>query len=53
LSPRERKKIESAEKQINNGLDQLLSGEITLEMLAPEVRAKIERLRELSGSTGR
>jgi superfamily I DNA and RNA helicase len=53
LSPQERKKIENAEKQLNNGLDQLISGEIPLDMLAPEVRAKIERLRNLPGNPSR
>jgi superfamily I DNA and RNA helicase len=52
LSDQERKKKESAEKQLNKVLDQVLSGEIDLDMLSPEVRAKVDRLREFANHAG-
>jgi len=52
LSDQERKKRDTVERQLDRALDPLLSGELQLETLAPEVRAKVERLRELVGNGG-
>lgn len=52
LSDHERKKKDSAEKQLIRALDPVLSGEIDLDTLGPEARSKVDRLRDLIGQAG-
>lgn len=52
LSEKERKQIERDEKQLQSSLDKVLSGELPLDMLNPDVRSKIKRLLELAEKSG-